>query len=89
MIRINDKKKCMGCSACSQICPKDCIAMEMDAEGFVYPKVDIEKCIECNQCEKICPVSNHPDYTDDVLAAYAGYSWNIEERMQSSSGGAV
>lgn len=43
MIRINDKKKCMGCSACSQICPKDCIAMEMDAEGFVYPKVDIEK----------------------------------------------
>ena len=87
MIRINDKKKCMGCSACSQICPKDCIAMEMDAEGFVYPKVDIEKCIECNQCEKICPVSNHPDYTDDVLAAYAGYSWNIEERMQSSSGG--
>ena len=87
MIRIDNKKNCTGCSACSQICPKNCIAMEMDDEGFLYPKVDMGKCIKCNRCEMICPVLNHPDYTDHVLGAYAGYSQNIEERMTSSSGG--
>lgn len=87
MIQIVDKRKCMGCSACAQICPQKCIMMEEDNEGFLYPKVDRSKCVKCNLCNSICPVSNHPDYSDTVLSAYAGYSKDEEIRLQSSSGG--
>lgn len=32
-----DKRSCTGCSACSNICPVQCITMRADAEGFLYP----------------------------------------------------
>ncbi|MFR5787046.1 MAG: 4Fe-4S dicluster domain-containing protein [Christensenellales bacterium] len=37
--------ECTGCGACVSICPKQAIAMQPDAEGFLYPKVDGEKCV--------------------------------------------
>lgn len=52
MIQISDKTKCCGCRACSEICPKQCINMERDSEGFLYPVVDKEICIDCGMCEK-------------------------------------
>lgn len=58
MINIQRKEDCCGCSACAQCCPTQCIKMEADKEGFLYPKVDSEKCINCNLCTKICPVIN-------------------------------
>ena len=30
MIEIEDKKSCMGCSACTEICPVDCIPLATD-----------------------------------------------------------
>ena len=56
MINITEKKKCCGCAASVGVCPKDCIEMKEDAEGFLYPSVDREKCIACKQCIKDCPV---------------------------------
>ena len=44
--------KCTGCSSCYNICPKDCISMEYNYEGFLYPQTDLDKCIECRLCEK-------------------------------------
>ena len=35
-----DKVNCSGCQACKNICPKDCISMEYDNEGFLYPVID-------------------------------------------------
>ena len=55
MIEIKNKAECCGCYACFQICPVDAIKMIPDAEGFSYPKVDIQRCINCGKCEKICP----------------------------------
>ena len=55
MIRIEDKKKCCGCTACYSVCPVDAIDMVEDNEGFLYPKVNSTKCIKCGLCEKICP----------------------------------
>lgn len=54
MIEIKDKSNCCGCEACANICPKHCIIMVEDEEGFRYPKVDKEKCIDCKLCEKVC-----------------------------------
>ena len=39
MIKILDKSQCCGCTACVNICPKGCIEMIEDKEGFVYPEV--------------------------------------------------
>ena len=53
MIDIKDKKECCGCSACIQKCPKQCISLQEDNEGFLYPLVDKENCIDCGLCEKV------------------------------------
>ena len=36
MIDIKEKQNCCGCSACAQRCPKQCISMIEDEEGFLY-----------------------------------------------------
>ena len=58
MIEIKDKKDCCGCTACESICPKNCIKILADDEGFVYPEIDIQNCIECGLCRSVCPVIN-------------------------------
>lgn len=55
MINIVDKRQCCGCTACVQKCPKHCIFLYEDGEGFLYPKIDINNCIDCGLCEKVCP----------------------------------
>lgn len=52
MIKIVDKSKCSGCHSCYNICPKKCIIMKEDQEGFWYPEVDVNQCINCGLCEK-------------------------------------
>lgn len=58
MIEIKDKKDCAGCTACTEICPKKCIQMKPDEEGFLYPVVDKNRCVECNACNMVCPIQN-------------------------------
>lgn len=87
MIDILDKKKCCGCSACVSICPKQCISMKIDEEGFAYPKVNKDICVECGLCKKTCPVIRD-EYTKDVnVKAYVSYTNDYETRIKSSSGG--
>ena len=52
------KEKCVGCKSCEQSCPKHCISMVENKEGFWYPSVDEKNCIECKVCLKKCPVEN-------------------------------
>lgn len=56
MIQIKDKNNCCGCTACASVCPRKCIQMVEDNEGFKYPKVNEEQCITCGLCEKVCPI---------------------------------
>lgn len=58
MIEIKNKEDCCGCSACSLVCPKKCISLEADQEGFQYPVVNTDTCINCNRCVQVCPVLN-------------------------------
>ena len=86
MIDIKDKKECCGCSACVQKCPKQCISLQEDNEGFLYQIVDKETCIDCGLCEKVCPVLNRNE-PRKPLKVYAAINKNEEIRLQSSSGG--
>lgn len=47
MIEIKDKKECTGCAACMAVCPKQCITMQEDEEGFLYPLADKNVCNNC------------------------------------------
>lgn len=49
------KDECLGCRSCEQICPKKCISIFPDKEGFLYPTVDENICIKCELCTKHCP----------------------------------
>ncbi|MDR0952960.1 MAG: Coenzyme F420 hydrogenase/dehydrogenase, beta subunit C-terminal domain [Elusimicrobiota bacterium] len=86
MLNITDKTKCSGCGACQQICPKNCIKMQADSEGFLYPKVDNNLCIKCGLCIKICPIiNNNPSNKADKI--FAAVNKDISVLGQSSSGG--
>ncbi len=87
MIEIKDKRRCSGCHACANICPKNCIEMVSDDEGFLYPKVDKERCINCGLCEKICPILNKKKVEAKIPKAYGATNNNLDARMKSSSGG--
>lgn len=91
MITLKRQEDCSGCTACKSICPKDCISMVSDREGFVYPVTDTSACINCNACNRVCPVLNVSEKKrtqfSDETKAFASY---IEDRnilLSSSSGG--
>lgn len=87
MIEINDKTKCCGCTACASVCPKECIQMKMDEEGFKYPSIDMSECIGCNLCERICPIMNHKEI-NGTLEAVAVQHKDSDTLYHSAAGGA-
>ena len=86
-IDLEEWSTCCGCSACAQACPKGCITMQADGEGFLYPVIDENTCIACGACEHVCPIKNISPEPTGEPDAYAAYSKNTEQRLESSSGG--
>ena len=86
MIKIEKATECCGCGACMSVCPKSCIDMKIDQEGFWYAKADEAKCIDCSLCEKVCPVIN-TGVKRVPLHVYAAINKDDEIRAKSSSGG--
>lgn len=86
MIEIDNIKGCSGCHACYSACPKGCISMQENDEGYLYPNVNKNKCINCGICEKKCPILNNST-NNKLIATYGCYSKNNDIRKQSSSGG--
>lgn len=88
MITINEKETCTGCHACATKCPKQCIKMINDTEGFWYPQINQEECIDCGLCEKVCPIITPLKFEDHFNpVAYACYNTDEKMRLESSSGG--
>ena len=79
-------KDCCGCEACANICPKNCIVMQPDEQGFMRPQLDKAECIDCDLCRKACPILGEKciGITPKVIACK---NRNNDIRSKSSSGG--
>ena len=88
MIEIKEKEKCCGCTACVAICPKECIEMKEDSEGFLYPIVNKDKCIQCGICEKVCPILHVSSEIPFAQTAYIVQNKNQKVLHESTAGGA-
>lgn len=88
MLQIKSKADCCGCGSCMNVCPKQCISMEADEEGFLYPVIDKDYCIDCGLCEKVCPICH---VTTDKPFEQTAYLVQIKDeavRRESTAGGA-
>ena len=81
-----NKYDCSGCQACKNICPKDCISMEYDNEGFLYPVIDKLKCVNCQKCINVCEYNKEiSEVSNQKVYAARNKDENIVKK--SSSGG--
>ncbi|MBA4317081.1 MAG: 4Fe-4S ferredoxin [Flavobacterium sp.] len=90
MINITNKENCCGCNACFNVCPKSCIEMVADNEGFLYPIVDQERCINCGLCDQVCPILTRPKILHERITepdVFAAYNNDDFVRLDSTSGG--
>lgn len=76
--------ECSGCGECVAFCPKKCISMEKNCNGFQVPVIDAKICIQCGLCRNICPVLNDNSKYSPI-EVYGAYS--KKEIAHSTSGG--
>lgn len=83
-----DLKKCTGCGACFNICPRQCISMQVSDNGFQYPIVDQSICSQCGLCSKNCPAI-HPQIRNTPIAVFSATYKSDDHALRNSSSGGV
>lgn len=86
-IAITDPHDCCGCTACASVCPRGCITMKENSEGFLYPSIEENTCIGCGLCIRVCPVISQSSARRPV-EVYAVKHPDGKIREGSASGGA-
>lgn len=86
MKKMCSSNQCTGCGACVNVCPKKCIRLAYDKDGFLQPCIAKNQCIDCKMCVKRCP-SNHMVEKNAPQKAVVACSENDEIVLLSSSGG--
>mgnify|MGYP000169942115 CR=1 FL=1 len=79
-------EKCTGCRACEQLCPKKCISLQADDEGFLQTVIEETECVHCGLCERICPQNHLPEKSAPLRVVAARYK-DDEVLKRSASGG--
>lgn len=83
----NNTEMCTGCGLCASVCPKKCLTIELNYDGFYFPKLnDASLCVDCGICQKICPQNIYVGDLDP-LRVLSAVSKNAETLKLSSSGG--
>lgn len=81
-----DRSKCTGCGACADACPKGCIELRHDDNGFLHSYVDETRCVGCKRCIQVCPV-HHPQNHNTMLRSYKFRRKDTTAILGSTSGG--
>lgn len=101
---IVDWRLCLGCGACSYICPERKIQLVDVLSQGIRPLVENERCGSCRDCLAVCPayVNDHrrlldqPQLIPAVKSAYGpvvelweGHATDPDVRFLGSSGGII
>lgn len=87
IINFYRRAECCGCGACAKSCPKGCIEMVSDSEGFMYPKIDESQCIRCGKCYDVCHIKNGSIDKKPISNTFYAKTRRENIRLASSSGG--
>lgn len=82
------KSSCTGCGACARACPKSCINLLKNGEGFAIAQVDKAVCVDCGACLRSCPFTSKLTIKMRPQNTFAFRMNNVDERKLSASGGA-
>lgn len=100
---ILDWRLCLGCGACSYICPNDEITLVNVIEEGIRPQRETRDCNGCDDCVKVCPTVE-TDFSDlfgaqkptsfesewgRIEGIWEGHAVDNEIRFKGSSGGAL
>lgn len=83
----NTAHNCVGCRSCELVCPKRCIILKTNPEGFLYPVINEKECIGCGKCNRHCPVSYKNIVFNEPVKIVGAINKNKESILQSASGG--
>jgi coenzyme F420-reducing hydrogenase beta subunit len=84
----NQYNDCVGCNTCVQICPKSCITMQTNDEGFWYPYIDETLCVNCGLCKERCPVNYELLSVNNLYPdVFGAINLDCEVKNDSFSGG--
>lgn len=86
VLKVVAPDNCCGCGTCEAVCPKQCIQLKEQVDGFLYPKVNEAGCIECGLCIKKCPELSHRS-ANDVKCVYAACCKDLSLLKSANSGG--
>lgn len=81
------QNKCVGCRSCEQVCPQNCISIQLTKEGFLYPNIKEDICVHCGVCLKACPTENIENHRNKPSQTWAFRNRNEADIMKSASGG--
>lgn len=86
--RITENNKCTGCGLCANLCPEQCISLQINQDGFQVPIINTNNCIGCGKCQKGCPVNKNSLIENTIIDCYAAQLYDKNDLMKSASGGA-
>lgn len=79
---------CTGCGVCAISCPKKCIDIKKNENGFYEYKINHKDCIQCGICKKVCAQRNElEDKKINTRSLYSGCSVDKSIMKKSASGG--